>query len=160
MKSNGRINLLDAPNPMQFYDRTVNRPPKSFHCALQGNWENTALSDAFFSGSNQQIIQNGIRAAVFKISNSQYVISPQPYTEIQIVMRSIFLQEAQNLPGGITQQIETLNQSVIKYIAPKIFGEAKGYLMFLRDASTLAVPIASPVQSVAYDKTLEMKPFF
>jgi hypothetical protein len=160
MKANGRINLLDAPNPMELYDREVIRAPKSFHCALQGNWENSPLSDAFFSAANQQIVQNGVRAGVYRLSNNEYVIAPQPYTELQIVMRSIFLQQSKNLPGNLTAQIEELNRAVINYIAPRAYGEAKGYLNFLRDASTLAVPIAAPVSTVSYDKTLELKPFF
>jgi len=160
MKSNGRINLLDAPNPMALYDREVHRAPKSFHCALQGNWENSPLSDAFFSAANQQILQNGVRAGVYRLSQNTYVIAPQPYSELQIVMRSIFLQQSKNLPGNIRSQIEELNASVLNYIVPKVYGEAKGYLTFLRDASTLAVPLATPVNTVSYDKTLELKPFF
>jgi hypothetical protein len=160
MKSNGRINLVDAPNHMALFDREVNRPPKSFHCALQGTWENTALSNAFFCAANQQILQNGIRAGVYRASQNQYVIAEQPATELQIVMRSIFLQQSNNLPGNTTAQIEQLNRAVLNYSVPRILGEAKGYLTYLRDASTLAVPIAAPVNSVAYDKTLELKPFF
>jgi hypothetical protein len=160
MKANGRINLLDAPNHMALFDRTANRQAKTFHDAMQGTWEETPLSCSFFCGANQQIIQNGIRAAVYRMSKNQYVISEQPYDTLQIIMRGIFLQEAKNIPGNYTSQIEELNRKVVAYVAPKVFGEAKGYLTYLKDASTLAVPIATPVSSVAYDKTLELKPFF
>jgi hypothetical protein len=160
MKANGRINLLDAPNHMALFDQSTSRQGKSFHDAMQGTWEDTPLSCAFFCAANQKILQNGIRAAVYKMSKEQYVISEQPYDTLQIIMRGIFLQEAKNLPGSYTRQIEELNQKVIVYVAPKLYGEAKGYLTYLRDASTLAVPIAPPVSSVAYDKTLELKPFF
>jgi len=160
MKSNGRINLLDAPNPMILYDCARNREPKSFHCALQGNWENSPLSDAFFSAANQKMLQNSIRAGVYQMSQKKYVIAEQPVTELQITMRSIFLQESKNLPGNITSQISELNKSVVRYIVPRVFSEAKGYLKYLQDASTLAIPIAAPVNTVTFDKTLEMKPFF
>jgi hypothetical protein len=43
---------------------------------------------------------------------------------------------------------------------PQVYREAKGYLTYLRDISTLAVPLSTPVNTVAYDKTLELKPFF
>jgi hypothetical protein len=160
MKANGRINLLDAPNPMLLYDQNVSRPPKTFHTAMNGTWEDTPLSCAFFSKENQQIVQNGIRAAVYRLSNNKYVIAEQSYTELTIIMRGLFLQEAKNIPGNYTQQIEELNHKVVAYVAPRLYGEAKGYLTYLKDASTLAIPMAAPVSSVAYDKTLELKPFF
>ena len=49
---------------------------------------------------------------------------------------------------------------MLNYVVPKVFNEAKGYLVYIRDASTLVVPLSAPVSSVSYDKTLELKPFF
>ena len=156
MKSNGRINLIDAPNPMKLYDRA----PSDYCDALLGNLENSVLSKAFFSAKNQQIIQNGIRAGVYKMSSGKYTIAPQPYEQIQIIMRSVYLKNTKNLPENVREQIEELNRLVVQHVVPKLYSEAKGYLRYLEDASTLAVPLTPPVNSVAYDKTLEMKPFF
>ena len=159
MNANGRINLLDAPNPMILYDRTP--ISASNYCnALEGNLESSMLSKAFFSAKNQQIIQNGIRAGVYKVSGNQYSIAPQPYDQVQIIMRSIFLESAKHLPENITGQIEELNALVIKYAVPKLYSEAKGYLQYLKDVSTLAIPLSTPINTVPYDKTLELKPFF
>jgi hypothetical protein len=160
MKANGRINLLDAPNAMSLYDRNASTKPKSFFDALTGNWEDTPLSRAFFSAENQQILQNGIRAGVYNMSGGRYSIAQQSYDEIKIIMRAIYLQETTNTPGNLTSQISALNQSVLNYIVPKVYNEAKGYLVYIRDASTLVVPLSAPVNSVVYDKTLELKPFF
>ena len=155
MKSNGRINLIDAPNPMKLY-----RAPSDYCDALLGNLENSVLSKAFFSAKNQQIIQNGIRAGVYKMSSGKYTIAPQPYEQIQIIMRSVYLKNTKNLPENVREQIEELNRLVVQHVVPKLYSEAKGYLRYLEDASTLAVPLTPPVNSVAYDTTLEMKPFF
>ena len=160
MNANGRINLLDAPNPMILYDRT---PIKSSdYCdALIGNLESSMLSKAFFSAKNQQILQNGIRAGVYQMSGNQYVIAPQPYDQLKIIMRAIYLEHARHLPEDITGQIEELNTMVAKYAVPKLYSEAKGYLQYLKDASTLVVPMSAPVNSVSYDRTLELtKTFF
>ena len=160
MKANGRINLLEAPNPMILYERGTASAPSNFCEALTGNWETTTLSKAFFSSKNQQILQNAIRAGVYKVSGDQYVIAPQPFEELKVVMRAVFLQNAKNQPENVREQIEVLNNLVLQYTVPKLYSEAKGYLRYLKDASTLAVPMATPVSSVAYDKTLELKPFF
>jgi hypothetical protein len=159
MKANGRINLLDAPNPMILYDRGP-VSPSNFCEALEGNLESSMLSKAFFSAQNQQIVQNGIRAGVYKMSGNQYAIAPQPYDQLKIIMRSVYLENARHLPENIAGQIEVLNQLVFKFAVPRLYSEAKGYLQYLKDASTIAIPLSTPVSSVAYDKTLELKPFF
>ena len=159
MKANGRINLLEAHNHMALYDRASSKPA-SFHDALTGSWEETPLSRAFFSSENQQILQNGIRAGVYKMSSGRYSIAQQSFDEIKIIMRAIYLQNSANMPGNITAQIADLNNAVLKYTVPMVYNEAKGYLVYLRDASTLVVPMSAPVNSVVYDKTLELKPFF
>jgi hypothetical protein len=156
MKANGRINLLNAPNHMVLFDRS----PTPFKEAMAGNWENTPLSNLFFSPQNQQTLQNGLRAGVYHMSNQKYVIAPQSNDDLKIVMRSIFMQYSSNQPGNITQQINELNKAVLNYSVPQIYGEAKGYLRYLHDASTLVVPLSTPVNTVSYDKTLELKPFF
>jgi len=160
MNANGRINLMDAPNPMILFDRNPVKVPVNYCNALTGNWESSKLSKAFFSAQNQQILQNGIRAGVYRMSKNKYVIAPQPFADLNIIMRGIFLQNARNLPENISQQIEELNSLVLQHTVPKLYGEAKGYLQYLKDASTIAIPLATPISSVAYDKTLELKPFF
>ena len=156
---NGRINLTESHNHLKLFDRN---PPKSttYHEALTGNWTETPLSRTFFSVQNQQIIQNGIRAGVHRMSGGRYNIGAQSHDELKMVMRGIFLQQSFNQPGNVRSQCEKLNQSVLNYVVPQVHGEAIGYLTYLRDVSTLVVPLAPPVNTVSYDKTLELKPFF
>jgi hypothetical protein len=127
---------------------------------MTGNWYDTALSNAFFSSSNIKIVQNGIRAGVYKKSNGQYVIGEQNGDELKIVMRSIFLQYAKNLPNNITGQIQELNNLVFGYSVNQVYGEAQGYMTYKKDVSTLVVPIAHPILSYTNDKQLELKRWF
>ena len=76
-----------------------------------------------------------------------------------MIMRSMFLEHSQNRPTHLTEQLEELNRYVLDYCIPRIYGEAKGYLTYLKDASTLVVPLSNPVHT-SLDKTLELKPFF
>ena len=73
-------------------------------------------------------------------------------------MRGIFLQYAANLPTKISKQIEELNKMVLEFAVPKVFGETKGYIKYLYDASTLVVPLAQPVCETQYDRTEHKMP--
>jgi hypothetical protein len=157
MKSNGRIDLLHAPNPISLYDKPVYT--SSYNDAMTGNWADTPLSKAFFSQMNQQILQNGIRAGVYQKSGNKFVISQQSNPDLKMIMRAIFLEHSQNRLDQIREQIEELNRYVFDYCIPRIYGEAKGYLKYLQDASTLVVPLSNPV-CTSLDKPLEFKRFF
>ena len=67
---NGRVNLIDQPNTdtlFGLYDRNKSNKT-SFRDALKGVKQDNKLSQAFFSKENIQIIQNGLRAGVYKMS--------------------------------------------------------------------------------------------
>jgi hypothetical protein len=159
---NGRVNIAQPDINKQFamYDRIPVTDTTSFSNALQGNWDKSPLSIAFFSQQNIQILQNAIRAGVYKLSKEQYLIAPQSVDTLKIIMRSIFLQNSANMPAQITKQIEALNQIVVEYCIKQVYGEAQGYITYLHDASTLVVPIQRPVMSNTNNKTLELKNFF
>jgi len=161
--SNGRVNILGPNIDKRFSmsDRIpINSTKYSYRDAMNGNWYDTELSKAFFSGINIQIIQNGIRAGVYNKSNHQYIVGEQSLDELQIIMRSIFLQNSKNLCEDIPGQINDLNQIVLKYAINQVYGEADGYMKYKRDASTLVVPIAMPIMSSTNDKQLELKKWF
>jgi hypothetical protein len=155
--SNGRINIMSPPNQLALYD-TPPEMASSYVDALNGQWESSPLSKSFFSKENIEVVQNGIRSGVYEMSNHQYVISTQSYDELKIIMRAIYLQHSVNLATNFNQQIHELNQMVLAYCVPRVYGEAKGYIKYLHDASTLAVPMARPLSSNK-EKVLELKRF-
>jgi hypothetical protein len=160
--NNGRINIK-SPNTsalFQMYDKIPANQCVTFRNATEGLWDNTDLSKAFFSRENIQIIQNGIRAGVYELSNSQYVIGDQDCDSIKIIMRSVFLQYSANKPSNIPQQIEELNKMVLNYCIQQVYSEAQGYMKYVDDVSSLVVPIAHPVQTSNKDKQLELKSWF
>jgi hypothetical protein len=160
--TNGRVNIK-SPNTsalFEMYDKIPANQCVTFRNATGGLWNDTPLSQAFFSQQNIQILQNGIRAGVYKLSNSQYVIGPQDCDSLKIVMRSVFLQHAANLPNNIPQQIAELNKVVLDYCIQQVYSEAQGYMKYVDDVSTLVVPIAHPVQASNTDRTIEFKNWF
>jgi hypothetical protein len=161
--SNGRINILtyDKNNTMfKMKDSIPVNSKKDFRGAMTGNWYNTALSDAYFSRENIQILQNGIRKGVYELSNKQFVICEQNEDELKIIMRSIFLQYSRNLKNNIKEQIKNLNKLVLDYAVNQVYGETIGYMKFKYDVSTMYEPISRPVLSRTNDKQLELKKWF
>jgi hypothetical protein len=160
--NNGRVNIK-SPNTsdlFKLYDKIPANQCVTFRNATEGLWTDTPLSNAFFSQYNLKILQNGIRAGVYKRSNGQYTIGEQCCDTLKIIMRSVFLQNAINLPDNIPKQIEELNKIVLDYCIQQVYSEAQGYLKYVDDASTLVVPLAHPVQASNTDKTIEFNNWF
>jgi hypothetical protein len=160
--SNGRVDI-NGPNTtdlFQMYDKIPVNQCATFRNPTEGLWDNTDLSKTFFSQQNIRIIQNGIRAGVYRKSNGQYVISDQDGDTLKIIMRSVFLQHAANQPTSVQQQVEQLNKIVWDYCIHQVYSEAIGYHKYLEDASTMYKPMDPPVMSQNNDKQLELKPWF
>ena len=159
--SNGRVNLKDGPNIgnlFAMYDKIPANQCTTFREPTIGQWDETPLSKAYFSKDNIQIIQNGIRAGVYKKSNGQYVIGPQDCDALKVIMRSVFLQNAANQPNNIAGQITELNKIVLEYCIHHVYSEAQGYMKYLYDVSTLAVPMATPIVETQKDKNNYLMP--
>lgn len=160
--NNGRVDIKTPSTStlFQMYDKIPANQCVTFRNATEGLWSSSPLSQAFFSEQNIQIIQNGIRAGIYHMSNGQYTIAPQDCDSLKIVMRSVFLQNSANQPNNISQQILQLNKIVLNYCIQQVYSEAQGYMKYINDASTLVVPISHPVMANDTDRQLELKPWF
>lgn len=163
---NGRVNLSAIPGAgghaevPGFSHRT--QTEQSFATdALRGNWEVTQLAKAFFSQENVQVLQNAIRRAVYEKSGpKKYVIDDQSADEMTIIMRTMYLQYAQNLPNNITGQVNDLNEKVLNWSVPHILSAVDHYHYYLKDISHMPVPMARSVSlSSAGTKSLPFNPF-
>ena len=162
--SNGRIDIInktqspDLSNLFAMYDKIPANQCATFREPTLGQWDETSLSKAYFSTENIQIIQNGIRSGVYKKSNQQYVVAPQDCDSLKIIMRSVFLQHSANQTNNISQQISELNKIVLDYCVFHVYSEAQGYMKYLHDVSTLAVPLATPIVETYKDKNNYLMP--
>ena len=123
-------------------------------------WENNVLAQVYFSAENIQIIQNAIRKGVFDLSKGKYNIPNQNIDSLKIIMRSIYLQNAEHHPTQITEQVEELNKLVLDYAIPFVYNETVFYLKYLEDQSTLVVPFAKNHKNDRVYKQLEPKFWF
>jgi hypothetical protein len=154
----GRIDFKENGTPFFLQDKIV-QDKRTMYDNLKYTQQNTAVSNLFFSVKNVQIIQNALRAGVYHMSNQKYIIDEQNKDVINIIMRAMFLQHSINQPTNLTKQIVDLNKIVIDYCVPKIYSEVEGYILYKKDASTLAVPLDKPISEYT-DKTLELHKFF
>ena len=128
--------------------------------ALKGNTSSNHLSDLFFSMKNVEALQDGIRYQVYIKSGKTHVIDRQSITDLKIIMRSIYIEYARNLPYSILDQVKELNIKVLEYCVPKILQEIKMYLHYREDIVNPYNPIArSENTSSAGTKTLHLKDF-
>ncbi len=97
------------------------------------------VNSVFFSKENIDALQHGIRYSVFR--ETKKIIGNQNETELMVIMRSVYLQYAKNLPNDIIPQIRELNSRVLDYVVPKISVELNQYQTYIRDASGLPMPM-------------------
>jgi hypothetical protein len=162
MNSNGRVNIA-GHNPFdkfKLYDKIpTDHKTTAYRSAMTGNWENTNLSNSFFSADNINKLQLEMATGVKNLSNGRFNIGKQDEDTLKIIMRSIFLQHAKNNNSNVMSQVNVLNKMVLDYCVPQIYSEAQGYVQYKNDVSTLAVPIDRPT-STYRNNTLELKKWF
>ena len=106
---NGRINFKEGGTPLFLQDKILT-DSRTVYDNLKYTQQNTALSNLYFSSKNMAIIQNAIRANVYNSSKEKYLIDEQNKDTLNIIMRSIYLQNSLNQPDNLTKQIEDLNK--------------------------------------------------
>lgn len=161
---NGRVDVLDPEDQntrFQMFEKiAIKNRATEYGSAIDGIWEDNVLSQVFFSAGNIQIIQNGIRNGVYKMSNSKYNVPPQNIDQLKIIMRSTYLQYAKHSSTNITGQVEELNGLVLDYCVPFVYNEGISYIKYLQDQSTLVMPLELHVRPDREYKQLQMKPWF
>lgn len=130
--------------PFHLFEKSSRSTETKFTDYVKRDIENNILTEAFFSPKNIQIVKNGVRAEVYRLSSKQFVIAEPTDDDMVHVMREIFMENAKHGTTNITEQIAVLNNDVIQFCAPKIHGEAISYMKYRHDISTMAVPINHP----------------
>jgi hypothetical protein len=150
---NGRLNLSDmrpsvsgSAAALPGFDYRKEVAPSEAADQIRGNMQATPLNQAYFSSANVQIIQNKIRHEVYNRSKGEFLIDPQSADELLTVMRAMYLQYGRNLPDRIPEQIADLNKLVVDWIVPKVLAEVSMHKYYLRDISTMPLPLAHPIK--------------
>jgi len=125
------------------------KDPIIFHntseSALKGIIEESNISKAFFSDTNMDVLQKTIRYRVYNELNT--IISEQSKNELNVIMRSIFLQHGDSLvsSGEYIQHIHSLNEKVADFSVGQVVTQVQQYGGYLNKLSSLPVPIEHPI---------------
>jgi len=129
---------------------------------MQYRHESTPLNTIYFSESNLANLQAEIASAVLQMSGTKrYIIGPQSEADLKTVMRSYYLQYAQNDPSRVSEELQLLNNRVIGWCANNILVEIEAYKYYRKDIEDFPAPIERPVMTNIYGtRTGELKSFF
>lgn len=105
----------------------------------------TPLSQGFFSKVNEKRVQDLIRYTVWLKSEKTHIIGEQDPTQLHLVMRSIFLQHARNHPDELVQQIQELNELVVRYSVEYILVQIRQKVHYLNGLDKKPKPIEHSV---------------
>lgn len=143
---NGRITLDKRDiKDMKMIDNE-NEKMNNFQVeALYGIQETSVLNQLYFSKKNMDNVQNMIRYNVYLKSENKFVIDKQSDIELEIIMRSIYLQHSVNLPNKIKEQINYLNELVRDWCTEQILPEITQYFGYIKEIEYMPIPIDLPL---------------
>lgn len=119
--------------------------------SVKGLVESTALSEYFFSDMNKDLLQDAIKARVWK--NTDKVIGKQSDNELYIIMRSIMLQFANLTVNGrenLINEIQKLNMKVLDYCSEIVSSNVLQHSGYVSDLEKLPIPLSRGINP--YDR--------
>ncbi len=157
---NGRVININE-KPVEWYQAfDGNQPNDSFqNQALYGIQSHSVLGDAYFSKANVQLVHDMVRYQVYLRSDKKHLIGEQSNLDLEIIMRSIFLQRAKHLPNQIPEQIKELNMMVVNVILPRILSSIEQYIGYLHRVEHLPDEIPLP-KNMSNKGTRLLRPIF
>ena len=151
LKYNGRLFFPEQLNSEQYeLFQGSNETQNCFQDSISTLHELSQLSKNYFSKNNIDKIQNLIINEVRILSNNEYNIGRQSDTQLQIIMRSIYLTHSKHLKTNINQQINELNKIVVDEAVKEIIPHIKQYLGYIKD-------ISSPRNFMTHPKSVSSK---
>lgn len=146
-KSNGRVDLLSYSPNTNLTNFTESTKPmyEPTNQSIRYQRESSPLNIAFFSKENKQIIQNAIKAGVYK--STGYLIDNQSDIALTIVMTSTYYTYAEHNEESIESirnEIQMLNDIVANYSISNVTTNVLQYIKYKHDVSTLPIPLEHP----------------
>jgi hypothetical protein len=100
----------------------------------------SALATAFFDPTNVERVNFGLREAIRR--RTGYVIEPQRWEDLLVVMRATYVLNARHLECHVAQQLAELNELVIAQCMPMVARGIEQRVGYLRDASQMHTPLS------------------
>jgi len=121
----------------------------------------TPLNQSFFSEANIQHLQDEIRYRVWEKSEKKYVIDNQRPDDLKTIMRAYYLQYQINVEANAAQELNDLNERVLKFCVDDVLGSINMYLYNRNQILNYPEQISRPINPHIYGtKGAEFKAFF
>ena len=124
------------------------------NAAIRSIEQPNLLNRVFFSKANMDIIQYRLKKFVYwetwKQSGTHYVIQPQSDTQLVVIMKYVYETYAKHLPFKIKEQVDELDELVIKEAGPETVSEVLAHVGYLKH-------ITNPIETIDRPKNLSSK---
>ena len=163
-KHTGRLPLSSTEEYKNVPPSTLYAPepylvPNNVSEQIQYRHSDTPLNRLFFSQGNIDKLQADIQTTVLQMVKAK--IDRQSDSDLLLVMRSYYLQYAQNNPNRLQEELDELNKRVVNFCSNRIAVEVEAYRYYRKDIMDFPAPIANPVDTHIYGtRTGELKSFF
>lgn len=134
------------------FKKAVSEYYKTSH--FNTNDDNNLLKKVFFSSKNIELVNKRLRKNIYLLSNKKYLIPNQDVKLLVTVMNFVFTTYAKFLPNKIPEQINELNDIVLKTIIPDVLENIKSDLIYLKDIELPLQPPPLPESVVKLNRTL------
>ena len=142
MNKSGRVYLDNTPKAaFELFQSGHNENQVNFGNSIRSIHSESKLSQSYFSRQNVDNLQKQLINNIYKLSHGNYKIGRQSELQLQLIMRSIYLQNAKYLSCNIQRQVNELNTRVISYCVPKIISEIKQFISYKKTVNTLPRPL-------------------
>lgn len=143
--------VLFAPEPYMTPERVAEQ--------IQHRHEDTPLNKLFFSQGNIDTLQEQIRSTVYQMVGGN--IDRQSDSDLMLIMRSYYLQYAENNPMRVGEELELLNKRVVNFAANRVAVEVQAYRHYRKDIMDFPAPISLPIDTHVFGtRVSELKSFF
>lgn len=106
----------------------------------------TPLGELYFSPSNIERIQKMIKYTIFKRTNGKYkLVVDQREDDLLVVMRAVYISDAENNPYRLVHQVKVLNNKTIERIIPNMITALRQDEKYLNEIDKPIDPIPLPV---------------
>lgn len=103
------------------------------------NTQHTKISKIFFSCENIENLQKQMKSNILKITKK--TIGDQSREHLLNIMFFVFREYSYNVDDKLQEQLSELNLRVLEITVPMILDGIKQRLNYIKDASTLYVPM-------------------
>jgi hypothetical protein len=116
--------------------------------AIRGTVQPNLLNKVFFSKANMDIVQYRIKKFVYwdtwKQSGTHYIIGLQDETSLLVIMKYVYDTYAKHLPINIKEQIDELDEIVVKEAGPDVVSGVLAHIGYLNHINNPIVPVDRP----------------